>query len=51
MILLDAKLFKKTFPYICEDCGEFAHTLHKFCDKCGANALRKASNKDYKNHN
>jgi len=48
---LDAKLFKKTFLFICNDCGEFMHTKHQFCDKCGAEALRKANKEDYKNHN
>jgi len=47
---LDAKLFKKTFPLICDECGEFAHTAHDFCNKCGAEALRKATKEDYKNH-
>ena len=46
-IKLDIKLFKKTFPYICNECGEFAHTQHKYCDKCGAEALRKALKEDY----
>ncbi|MFX0023108.1 MAG: hypothetical protein ACFE9S_12345 [Candidatus Hermodarchaeota archaeon] len=47
---MDSKLFKKTFPYICNNCNEFAHTLHAFCDKCGEKALRRAVNKDYKGH-
>jgi rRNA maturation endonuclease Nob1 len=47
---MDAKLFKRTFPFVCNDCGEFAHTEHAFCDKCGAQALRKAKKEDYKNH-
>ena len=50
-ITLDAKLFKKTFLFICNDCGEFAHTVYEFCDKCGAEGLRKATKEDYKNHN
>jgi len=45
---LDDKLFKKTFPLICNDCGEFTHTNQEFCDKCGAKGLRKATKKDYK---
>ncbi|MFX1303700.1 MAG: hypothetical protein ACFFBV_00925 [Promethearchaeota archaeon] len=45
---MDIKLFKKTFPYICDKCGEFTHTLQNYCDKCGAEALRKAKKGDYK---
>ncbi|MFW9971636.1 MAG: hypothetical protein ACFFDF_15680 [Candidatus Odinarchaeota archaeon] len=45
---MDAKLFKKTFPYICEECNEFAHTMNDFCEKCGSPSLRKATNKEYK---
>ncbi|MHA1885171.1 MAG: hypothetical protein ACW96S_08985 [Promethearchaeota archaeon] len=48
---MDTKLFKKTYPFICNSCGEFAHTEYEFCDKCGVeNSLRKANKKDYKNH-
>jgi len=47
---LDAKLFKRTFPYVCGSCGEFSHTEMQFCDKCGAESLRKATKTDYKNH-
>ena len=47
---MDAKLFKKTFLFICDKCGEFTHTKHEFCGKCGAEALRKAKKEDYKNH-
>ncbi|MFX1310130.1 MAG: hypothetical protein ACFE9M_08700 [Promethearchaeota archaeon] len=47
---MDAKLFKKTFPFICDKCGEFSHTEMAFCDKCGAESLRKATKEDYKNH-
>jgi rRNA maturation endonuclease Nob1 len=46
---MDTKLFKKTYPYICAHCGEFAHTFHEFCEVCGKNGLRKAKSKDYKN--
>ncbi|MFX1456571.1 MAG: hypothetical protein ACFFDB_14440 [Promethearchaeota archaeon] len=46
---MDIKLFKKTYPFICASCGEFAHTEQKFCDKCGAeDSLRKAEKADYK---
>ncbi|MFW9900043.1 MAG: hypothetical protein ACFFDY_02000 [Candidatus Thorarchaeota archaeon] len=47
---MDAKLFKRTYPFICDKCGEFAHTNHEFCGSCGERALRKAKREDYKNH-
>ena len=50
--ILDRKLFKKTYPYICNKCGEFAHTKHDYCDKCGAkDSLRKTEKQDYDNYN
>jgi uncharacterized OB-fold protein len=46
---LNKKLFKKTYPYICSKCGEFAHTNQEYCDKCGAaKSLKKAEKADYK---
>ncbi|MBY8989817.1 MAG: hypothetical protein KGD58_03605 [Candidatus Lokiarchaeota archaeon] len=49
---MDTKLFKRTYPYICNKCGEFAHTKQEYCDKCGAaDSLRKAEKVDYKNYN
>lgn len=46
---MDPKLFKKTYPYVCDSCGEFTHTLTEYCEKCGEkNSLRKATKKDYK---
>ncbi|MFW9867880.1 MAG: hypothetical protein ACFFEN_17430 [Candidatus Thorarchaeota archaeon] len=46
---MDSKLFKKTYPYICKECGEFAHTQNEYCDKCGAeHSLRIAEKADYK---
>ncbi len=42
------KLFQKTFPYICNDCGEFTSNQYEFCEKCGAeNSVRKAMIEDY----
>lgn len=50
--IVDTKLFKKTYPFICDKCGEFAHTDQEYCDKCGAsNSLRKAEKADYKKAN
>jgi len=49
---MDTKLFKRTYPYICNKCGEFAHTKQEYCDKCGAtDSLTKAEKVDYKNYN
>lgn len=42
------KIFQKTFPYICNDCGEFTYNQYEFCEKCGAeNSVRKAMIEDY----
>ncbi|MFX1324963.1 MAG: hypothetical protein ACFE8N_08395 [Promethearchaeota archaeon] len=49
---MDNKLFRKTYPFICSSCGEFAHTKQEYCDMCGGhNSLREAAKEDYKNHN
>lgn len=46
---MDDKLFKKTYPYVCDSCGEFTHTLTEYCEKCGEkDSLRKATKQDYK---
>ena len=47
---MNENLFKVTYPYICSNCGAFAHTIYEFCEKCGEPALRKAKKEDYKNH-
>jgi len=40
--------FKKSFPYICNSCGEFTHTFAEYCEKCGTKgSLREAKNIDY----
>lgn len=44
---MDKKIFKKTFKFVCDECGEFAHTETEYCEKCGVKALRKATNEDY----
>ena len=41
------KRFKETYKLICDECGEFLHTKMEFCEKCGATAMRKATNEDY----
>jgi len=46
---MDSKLFKKTYRYVCNSCGEFSHTLADYCEKCGGkDSLRKAIKEDYK---
>ena len=47
---MDKKTFKKTFTFVCDECGEFAHTETEYCEKCGGQALRKAINEDYTRH-
>ena len=44
---MDIKTFKKTFILICDECGKFAHTKTDYCEVCGAQALREATNEDY----
>ncbi|MFX1302615.1 MAG: hypothetical protein ACFFBV_00615 [Promethearchaeota archaeon] len=44
---MDIKIFKKTFKFICDECGEFTHTETEYCEKCGVQAIRKATNEDY----
>ncbi|MFX1350556.1 MAG: hypothetical protein ACFE92_17935 [Promethearchaeota archaeon] len=40
--------YKQTFPYICDSCREFIHTLTEYCESCGSKgSLRKAMNRDY----
>ncbi len=44
---MDINTFKKTFTLICDECGEFAHTQMEYCENCGAQAIRNATNEDY----
>ncbi|MFW9901957.1 MAG: hypothetical protein ACFFDY_11855 [Candidatus Thorarchaeota archaeon] len=44
---MDIKRFKKTYKFICDDCGEFMHTKTEYCEKCGSNNMRKAKHDDY----
>ena len=46
---MDKKLFRKTYKFICTDCGEFSHSDREYCEKCGGqNSMRSATSKDYK---
>jgi hypothetical protein len=41
------KTFKKSFKFLCDECGEFAQSEAEYCDKCGTKTMRKATNDDY----
>ena len=46
---MDKKLFKKTYKFICSECGEFSHTDREYCENCGShNSIRSAKGNDYK---
>lgn len=48
--IMDKKLFRKTYPFICVECGEFTHTKREYCEKCGAkDTINKASKDRYDN--
>ncbi|MFX0104552.1 MAG: hypothetical protein ACFE75_03565 [Candidatus Hodarchaeota archaeon] len=44
------KTHLKTFPYICNKCKNFAHVEYKYCQYCGAAAVRKTTDIDYENY-
>ena len=47
--IMNNKDFRKTYPYICSECGEFNHTIREFCESCGAqNTMVSAKKTDYK---
>lgn len=49
-IKLDWKLFKASYPYICDKCGYLHWKLDNTCEGCGAsNTIRKITKKDWKN--
>lgn len=42
------KTFRASFPYICNDCGEFSFLQREYCEACGnKNTLRKTEIDDY----
>jgi len=47
---MEHKWFRKSYPFICDECGEFLHTEYEICEICGAPALRKATKADYIEH-
>ena len=49
ILIMNNKDFRKTYPYICSECGEFNHSLREYCENCGAqNSLISAKKADYK---
>lgn len=41
-------VYKSTFPFICDSCGEFSHTFAEYCENCGTKgSLREATSRDY----
>jgi len=49
---MDAKLYKKSYPYICSNCKEFTHSIRDFCESCGKEGTIVAAKKqDYKDAN
>ncbi|NVM38053.1 MAG: hypothetical protein HWN81_20835 [Candidatus Lokiarchaeota archaeon] len=44
---MEMKRYKKTFKFICDECGKFLHTKMEYCEKCGSKALRKATKEDF----
>jgi len=47
---MNKKLFRKTYRFVCSDCGEFSHTLNEYCEMCGSfGTLHNASRKEFKN--
>lgn len=48
---MDKKLFKKTYKYICSNCGEFSHTFTDYCEMCGKEGgIREANKDDYEKY-
>jgi rRNA maturation protein Nop10 len=47
---LDLETFRRTFPFVCDECGEFTYTILEHCQKCGLQTVRKATSADYKNY-
>ncbi len=49
MVKVSYDLWKRSFPYICNECGYLLHENAKICQYCGKpDSLRKITKKDYK---
>ena len=47
---MNAKEYRKIYPYFCTSCSAFNHTLREYCESCGAqNTMRVGEKADYKN--
>ncbi|MFW9773029.1 MAG: hypothetical protein ACFFBY_11545 [Promethearchaeota archaeon] len=44
---LNWKQFKKTYPFICVNCGEISNTEREYCEKCGLSNFRAVKKEDY----
>jgi hypothetical protein len=45
------KLFKKTYPYVCDKCGYFNWEKNPTCEGCGSkNTIRKTIKKDWQKY-
>jgi len=45
------KTFRKSYPYICTNCGEFSNMEREYCEQCGKkDSLRDINKEDYETH-
>ncbi len=45
------KLFKKSFPLICTQCGKLSNMPRVYCEKCGeTDTLREVTKEDHKKY-
>lgn len=49
---MDLESYKKTFPYICNNCGKFTRTYSEYCENCGtSSSIRNTNDNDYTEQN
>lgn len=44
---MDLRTFKKSFKFVCMECGTFSYLRREHCEHCGAQTLKKATKADY----
>ncbi|MHA2185898.1 MAG: hypothetical protein ACXAAI_12965 [Promethearchaeota archaeon] len=45
---MNKKLFRDTYKFVCSVCGVFSHSIHEYCEKCGAmNTFHSTIRQDY----
>ena len=45
------KIFRISFPHVCEKCGALANMEREYCESCGTqNSLREVTKEDYNNY-